>query len=84
MRSVGRREYLRAIHARYQRSKPAAKGAILTERGGRLPIGPIADLRHQFDDHLAGGGERGSHDRCLGGEVDGSRVVINADSRHRR
>jgi hypothetical protein len=28
---MGRREYLRAIHGRYQRSKPAAKGAILDE-----------------------------------------------------
>jgi hypothetical protein len=26
-----RREHLRAIHGRYQRSKPAAKGAILDE-----------------------------------------------------
>ncbi len=31
MNSMGRREYLRAIHARYQRSKPEAKGAILDE-----------------------------------------------------
>ena len=31
MKSMGRREYLRAIHARYQRSKPIAKGAILDE-----------------------------------------------------
>jgi hypothetical protein len=31
MTSMGRREYLRAIHSRYQRSKPAAKGAILDE-----------------------------------------------------
>jgi hypothetical protein len=28
---MGRREYLRAIHGRYQRSKPAAKGTILDE-----------------------------------------------------
>ena len=28
---MGRREYLRAIHARYQRSKPEAKGTILDE-----------------------------------------------------
>lgn len=31
MTGMGRREYLRAIHSRYQRSKPAAKGAILDE-----------------------------------------------------
>jgi len=31
MTSMGRREYLRAIHGRYQRSKPAAKGTILDE-----------------------------------------------------
>jgi hypothetical protein len=31
MTGMGRREYLRAIHARYQRSKPDAKGAILDE-----------------------------------------------------
>ena len=31
MTGMGRREYLRAIHARYRRSKPAAKGAILDE-----------------------------------------------------
>ena len=31
MTGMGRREYLRAIHGRYQRSKPAAKGAILDE-----------------------------------------------------
>ena len=31
MTSMGRREYLRAIHGRYQRSKPTAKGAILDE-----------------------------------------------------
>ena len=31
MTGMGRREYLRAIHARYQRSKPEAKGKILDE-----------------------------------------------------
>ena len=31
MTRMGRREYLRAIHARYQRSKPEAKGKILDE-----------------------------------------------------
>ena len=31
MTGMGRREYLRAIHARYRRSKPEAKGAILDE-----------------------------------------------------
>ena len=31
MTGMGRREYLRAIHARYQRSKPEQKGTILDE-----------------------------------------------------
>ncbi len=31
MTGMGRRQYLRAIHARYQRSKPAVKGSILDE-----------------------------------------------------
>jgi hypothetical protein len=31
MTGMGRREYLRAIHARYRRSKPEAKGMILDE-----------------------------------------------------